>query len=195
MYICTPSRRSSLANTVPCLRSLPPLRPAGCIGSAAAAAACLCASTDRFSSFFAFFQGLFPPSLIFCNFFLQNLLTLLPFSCIIHNCSTKRHADVAELADALDSGSSDSNVIWVQVPSSAPKGHRTFVLWPFFYATPHRSCLSALNLAAAATCVSCAQCGMALCFLRCIRPSFRIKLCKNQKIHRISESIRAAVSF
>ena len=30
-------------------------------------------------------------------------------------------ADVAELADALDSGSSDSNVIWVQVPSSAPK--------------------------------------------------------------------------
>ena len=33
------------------------------------------------------------------------------------------HADVAELADALDSGSSDSNVIWVQVPSSAPKEH------------------------------------------------------------------------
>ena len=28
---------------------------------------------------------------------------------------------MAELADALDSGSSDSNVIWVQVPSSAPK--------------------------------------------------------------------------
>ena len=31
------------------------------------------------------------------------------------------HADVAELADALDSGSSESNFIWVQVPSSAPK--------------------------------------------------------------------------
>ena len=31
-------------------------------------------------------------------------------------------ADVAELADALDSGSSESNFMWVQVPSSAPKG-------------------------------------------------------------------------
>ncbi len=30
------------------------------------------------------------------------------------------YADVAELADALDSGSSESNFIWVQVPSSAP---------------------------------------------------------------------------
>ena len=29
-------------------------------------------------------------------------------------------ADVAELADALDSGSSESDFIWVQVPSSAP---------------------------------------------------------------------------
>ena len=29
-------------------------------------------------------------------------------------------ADVAELADALDSGSSEGNFIWVQVPSSAP---------------------------------------------------------------------------
>ena len=33
----------------------------------------------------------------------------------------KTYADVAELADALDSGSSDSNILWVQVPSSAPK--------------------------------------------------------------------------
>ena len=31
-----------------------------------------------------------------------------------------KFADVAELADALDSGSSESNFIWVQVPSSAP---------------------------------------------------------------------------
>ena len=31
-----------------------------------------------------------------------------------------KYADVAELADALDSGSSESNFIWVQVPSSAP---------------------------------------------------------------------------
>ena len=29
-------------------------------------------------------------------------------------------ADVAELADALDSGSSESNFMWVQLPSSAP---------------------------------------------------------------------------
>ena len=33
-------------------------------------------------------------------------------------------ADVAELADALDSGSSESDFIWVQVPSSAPKSKR-----------------------------------------------------------------------
>ena len=31
------------------------------------------------------------------------------------------YADVAELADALDSGSSEGNFMWVQVPSSAPK--------------------------------------------------------------------------
>ncbi len=31
------------------------------------------------------------------------------------------YADVAELVDALDSGSSESNFMWVQVPSSAPK--------------------------------------------------------------------------
>ena len=31
------------------------------------------------------------------------------------------HAEVAELADALDSGSSGSNTVWVQVPSPAPK--------------------------------------------------------------------------
>ena len=34
------------------------------------------------------------------------------------------YADVAELADALDSGSSESDFIWVQVPSSAPKSKR-----------------------------------------------------------------------
>ena len=32
----------------------------------------------------------------------------------------RQYADVAELADALDSGSSEGNFVWVQVPSSAP---------------------------------------------------------------------------
>ena len=36
-----------------------------------------------------------------------------------------KYADVAELADALDSGSSESNFIWVQVPSSAPDRNNT----------------------------------------------------------------------
>ncbi len=37
-------------------------------------------------------------------------------------------ADVAELADALDSGSSESNFMWVQVPSSAPEQGIRYVL-------------------------------------------------------------------
>ena len=32
----------------------------------------------------------------------------------------KEYADVAELADALDSGSSSLKRVWVQIPSSAP---------------------------------------------------------------------------
>ena len=39
------------------------------------------------------------------------------------------YADVAELADALDSGSSGSNTVWVQVPSSAPEKARFGVLF------------------------------------------------------------------
>lgn len=35
------------------------------------------------------------------------------------------YASVAELADALDSGSSESNFMWVQVPSLAP--YRVFI--------------------------------------------------------------------
>ena len=34
------------------------------------------------------------------------------------------YADVAELADALASGASDRKVMWVQVPSPAPKQRR-----------------------------------------------------------------------
>ena len=40
------------------------------------------------------------------------------------------YADVAELADALDSGSSGSNTVGVQVPSSAPKPE--FIRTPVF---------------------------------------------------------------
>ena len=49
------------------------------------------------------------------------------------------YADVAELADALDSGSSECKFMWVQVPSSAPKWKsvlergRVFVLYPSFF--------------------------------------------------------------
>ena len=40
--------------------------------------------------------------------------------------SNVKYADVAELADALASGASDRKVMWVQVPSSAPKLHTDF---------------------------------------------------------------------
>ena len=35
--------------------------------------------------------------------------------------AASEYADVAELADALDSGSSSLKRVWVQIPSSAPK--------------------------------------------------------------------------
>ena len=44
-----------------------------------------------------------------------------------------QYARVAELADALDSGSSGSNTVWVQVPSFAPKYADTFVFAYFIY--------------------------------------------------------------
>ena len=37
------------------------------------------------------------------------------------------YADVAELADALDSGSSEGNFMWVQVPSSAPQSESSYL--------------------------------------------------------------------
>ena len=39
-----------------------------------------------------------------------------------HGPRRKEYADVAELADALDSGSSSLKRVWVQIPSSAPTG-------------------------------------------------------------------------
>ena len=42
----------------------------------------------------------------------------------------RQYADVAELADALDSGSSEGNFIWVQVPSSAPNQYNPNQFFP-----------------------------------------------------------------
>ena len=49
--------------------------------------------------------------------------------------ATTAYADVAELADALDSGSSGSDTVGVQVPSSAPKS-RAFGIFPFRQSKP-----------------------------------------------------------
>ena len=43
-----------------------------------------------------------------------------------------KFADVAELADALDSGSSESNFMWVQLPSSAPRKKSNLRVCSFF---------------------------------------------------------------
>ena len=55
------------------------------------------------------------------------LTNLMPCGIIIKPSENRRqYADVAELADALDSGSSESNFMGVQVPSSAPNKHDGF---------------------------------------------------------------------
>ena len=81
----------------------------------------------------------FSPFMILCLFFAEIFeISALSKKCLtanynndkIHSAPSvlkkfskfrRRYADVAELADALDSGSSVSNDLWVQVPSSAPK--------------------------------------------------------------------------
>ena len=40
--------------------------------------------------------------------------------CVARATGATEYADVAELADALDSGSSSLKRVWVQIPSSAP---------------------------------------------------------------------------
>ena len=47
------------------------------------------------------------------------------------------YADVAELADALASGASDRKVMWVQVPSSAPRKARFYRAF-FFYSSKNK---------------------------------------------------------
>ena len=42
------------------------------------------------------------------------------------NIRNDQYAGVAELADALASGASDRKVMWVQVPSPAPKQNTNF---------------------------------------------------------------------
>ncbi len=59
------------------------------------------------------------------GFFAKKCLTLGYMSAIIVRVDritgATEYADVAELADALDSGSSSLKRVWVQIPSSAPK--------------------------------------------------------------------------
>ncbi len=66
----------------------------------------------------------------------------------------ERYADVAELADAPDSGSGESNFIWVQVPSSAPARqcrHSIFrVGTAIFYHTRGEFCITARSNGSAA---------------------------------------------
>ena len=59
-----------------------------------------------------------------------------------HGSRQKEYADVAELADALDSGSSSLKRVWVQIPSSAPKSFKLrlealfLCLWFWAYLLP-----------------------------------------------------------
>ena len=52
---------------------------------------------------------------------------LSPYLFTIHSYFLPQHAGVAELADALDSGSNECKFMWVQVPFSAPKIKSPFV--------------------------------------------------------------------
>ena len=58
--------------------------------------------------------------------------------------SNTKYADVAELADALASGASDRKVMWVQVPSSAPRKARFYRA--FFFCSSKNKWADALAL-------------------------------------------------
>ena len=60
-------------------------------------------------------MGIAMASNLITFFIFYELLTLASYPLVLH----KRNAEVAELADAQASGACGSNIVWVQVPSSA----------------------------------------------------------------------------
>ena len=59
--------------------------------------------------------------ILFCRKRLTIWCVSVIIICVARATGTTQYADVAELADALDSGSSSLKRVWVQIPSSAPK--------------------------------------------------------------------------
>ena len=82
--------------------------------------------TDRHENFkdqfvdTTYFFKISQKAILFC----RKCLTIWHVSaiiiCVARTTGTTEYADVAELADALDSGSSSLKRVWVQIPSSAP---------------------------------------------------------------------------
>ena len=58
--------------------------------------------------------------ILFCRKRLTIWYVSVIIICVARATGTTEYADVAELADALDSGSSSLKRVWVQIPSSAP---------------------------------------------------------------------------
>ena len=59
-------------------------------------------------------------AILFCRKCLTIWYVSAIIICVARATGTTEYADVAELADALDSGSSSLKRVWVQIPSSAP---------------------------------------------------------------------------
>ena len=77
------------------------------------------------SKFYLLIQRIFLKSpqkvILFCRKRLTIWYVSAIIICVARATGTAEYADVAELADALDSGSSSLKRVWVQIPSSAPK--------------------------------------------------------------------------
>ena len=58
--------------------------------------------------------------ILFCRKRLTIWYVSVIIICVARATGTAEYADVVELADALDSGSSSLKRVWVQIPSSAP---------------------------------------------------------------------------